>query len=49
MQSLLTICDDKGLKKPKYYQGVYNLLARSMETNLLPLLRDHGIAFVGYA
>ncbi|PVH93716.1 putative oxidoreductase [Periconia macrospinosa] len=49
METLLKICDEKGLRKPKYYQGVYNLIARAMETKLLPLLRAHGVAFVGYA
>lgn len=49
MQNLLRICDEKGLRKPKYYQGVYNPIARAMETKLLPLLRAHGIAFIGYA
>ncbi|KAH7099241.1 aflatoxin B1 aldehyde reductase-like protein [Auriculariales sp. MPI-PUGE-AT-0066] len=34
--------------KPKLYQGEYNLIDRGMETELLPLLREHGIAFVAY-
>jgi hypothetical protein len=48
MEKLLKICDEKGLHKPKYYQGVYNAIARSMERKLLPLLRAHNVAFTGY-
>ncbi|KAF2646793.1 putative oxidoreductase [Massarina eburnea CBS 473.64] len=48
MKKLLQICDEKGLEKPKYYQGAYNAITRAVEAKLLPLLRIHGIAFTGY-
>lgn len=35
--------------KPSVFQGQYNLLCRTYETTLFPLLRKHGISFVGYS
>ncbi|KAI4196712.1 MAG: hypothetical protein LQ350_006403 [Teloschistes chrysophthalmus] len=34
---------------PTVYQGCYNALARHAETDLFPLLRDHGINFYAYS
>ena len=42
---MLKICEDKGLQKPSCYQGEYNVITRSMESRLLPLLRAHNMAF----
>lgn len=38
-----------GYVKPSVFQGQYNLLCRTYETTLFPLLRQHGIAFMAYA
>ncbi|KAF2686556.1 aflatoxin B1 aldehyde reductase-like protein [Lentithecium fluviatile CBS 122367] len=48
LEEMLRICEEKGLQKPSCYQGDYNLITRGMETKLLPILRAHGIAFIGF-
>lgn len=48
-EEFLNICDEKGYVKPSVFQGQYNLLCRTYETTLFPLLRKHGISFVGYS
>ncbi|KAK7748766.1 hypothetical protein SLS53_000790 [Cytospora paraplurivora] len=48
LEEILVLCERNGWQKPKYYQGSYNAITRAMETKLLPLLRAHGIFFVGY-
>ena len=45
LEQMLKICEDKGLQKPSCYQGEYNVITRSMESELLPLLRAHDMAF----
>lgn len=45
----LNIAEREGLVKPTVYQGQYNLVCRAMETELLPLLRHHNIAFNAYS
>merc|ERR1712093_359822 len=39
------IADKKGWIKPTAYQGIYNALHRSVEKELFPVLRKHGISF----
>jgi aflatoxin B1 aldehyde reductase len=42
------LCQEHGLAKPTVYQGLYNPLNRMVESELLPLLKEHGCAFVAY-
>ncbi|KAL9093596.1 MAG: hypothetical protein Q9165_003991 [Trypethelium subeluteriae] len=48
LRSYLSLCETHNLHKPTYYQGAYNILTRGMETELLPLLREHGMHFVAF-
>ncbi|KAI0383666.1 Aldo/keto reductase [Hypomontagnella monticulosa] len=48
-EEYLGICEEMGYVKPSVFQGQYNLLCRTYETTLFPLLRKHGIAFIAYA
>ncbi|KAI8956769.1 Aldo/keto reductase [Daldinia sp. FL1419] len=45
----IEICEEMGYVKPSVFQGQYNLLCRTYETTLFPLLRKHGISFVAYS
>ena len=45
----LDVADAKGYVKPSYYQGQYNLITRTHEDNLMPLLRAHGIHYVVFS
>jgi len=42
------ICEKHGWVKPVVYQGIYNALHRSVEPELFPCLRAHGMAFYAY-
>lgn len=42
------LCQEHGLTKPSVYQGLYNPLNRMVEDDLLPLLKQHGCAFIAY-
>lgn len=42
------LCEQHALTKPSVYQGLYNPLNRAAEDELLPVLRQHGCAFVAY-
>ncbi|KAL7947152.1 NADP-dependent oxidoreductase domain-containing protein [Trichoderma barbatum] len=42
------ICLKNGWKMPDAYQGLYNLLHRSVEPELFPCLRKYGISFYAY-
>jgi len=46
-QEILDLCDKYGFQKPKYYQGMYNLLCRKVE-EIFPLLDEYRISFWGY-
>ena len=48
MKRAFELCDEHGLIKPTVYQGLYNPLNRSIEKELLPLLRKNGCSFVAY-
>ncbi|KAL8950583.1 MAG: hypothetical protein Q9222_003392 [Ikaeria aurantiellina] len=45
LEMMLSICEEKGYRKPSCYQGDYNLITRGMETRLLPILRAHSMSF----
>ncbi|KAE8152725.1 NADP-dependent oxidoreductase domain-containing protein [Aspergillus avenaceus] len=49
VEEILTICETHGLVKPTVYQGRYNAIIRSAETELFPLLRQHGMSFYAYS
>ncbi|KAJ7643810.1 NADP-dependent oxidoreductase domain-containing protein [Roridomyces roridus] len=49
VEKFVQICDKEGYVKPAVYQGKYNLVARGAEDALLPLLRQHDIAFIAYS
>jgi aflatoxin B1 aldehyde reductase len=42
------ICGKNGWIKPVVYQGVYNVLHRSVEWELFPCLKKYGMAFYAY-
>jgi aflatoxin B1 aldehyde reductase len=43
------ICQEKGWLKPTVYQGGYNALGRTAETELFPTLRRLGMAFFAFS
>jgi aflatoxin B1 aldehyde reductase len=45
---ICAICDKEGYPRPSVYQGLYNALHRTVENELLPCLRAHGIAFYAF-
>lgn len=49
LREWLEVAEKEGYVKPSIYQGQYNLLCRSYEESLFPLLREHGINFAGYS
>lgn len=49
LQEWLEVAKDQGYVKPNVFQGQYNILSRTYETTLFPLLRKHGIAFVAFS
>ncbi|KAI3320644.1 putative oxidoreductase [Xylariaceae sp. AK1471] len=48
LEKMLQLCDQNGWPKPSYYQGIYNVISRGMETKLWPILRAHNMKFVAY-
>ncbi|KAJ5363606.1 uncharacterized protein N7496_009319, partial [Penicillium cataractarum] len=49
VEEVMRICKEKGYVLPSAYQGNYSALARHAETELLPTLRKHNIAFYAYS
>lgn len=49
VSTIISICTSANLPFPTCYQGHYNALARRAEASLLPLLRQHSIAFYAYS
>ncbi|KAI8954446.1 Aldo/keto reductase [Xylaria longipes] len=49
VQKFLDICEEKGYVKPSVFEGHYNAIIRSGETELFPLLRKHNIPFYAYS
>jgi aflatoxin B1 aldehyde reductase len=45
----LSIAEKNNYVKPTVFQGAYNLLCRTYESTLFPLLRQHGISFKAYS
>lgn len=48
MERAFQLCQEHKLTPPTVYQGLYNPLNRSVEDELLPLLRKHHCSFVAY-
>lgn len=48
MERAFRLCEENNLTKPTVYQGLYNPLNRSVETELLPVLKKNGCSFVAY-
>ncbi|KAF2198783.1 Aldo/keto reductase [Delitschia confertaspora ATCC 74209] len=49
LSSFLAVCKEKGYVKPSVYQGQYNLLCRTYESTLFPLLHKHNVSFIGFS
>ncbi|KAJ6020569.1 hypothetical protein N7540_006073 [Penicillium herquei] len=49
VEEVIRIRKEKGYMLPSVYQGNYSALARHVETELLPTLRKHNIAFYAYS
>ncbi|KAJ5521276.1 hypothetical protein N7527_005391 [Penicillium freii] len=49
VDEVVRVCREKGHVLPTVYQGNYSAVARRMETELLPTLRKHNIAFNAYS
>ncbi|KIJ50519.1 hypothetical protein M422DRAFT_65672 [Sphaerobolus stellatus SS14] len=45
---IVSICKAKGYVVPTVYQGVYNAVDRTIETELIPCLRRYGLKFAAY-
>lgn len=45
---IVGICKRRGFVPPTVYEGIYNVIDRSMEAELLPCLRKFGIKFTAY-
>jgi len=43
-----TLCEERGLTPPSFYQGLYNPLNRMVEEELLPVLRRHNVSFIAF-
>lgn len=49
VRRVFELCNEHNLRhKPTVYQGLYNPLNRAVENDLIPLLHEHGCAFVAY-
>lgn len=48
VQEIIDICEKNKYVMPTVYQGMYNVLTRDVEPELLPLLRKHNIRFYVY-
>ncbi|KAK5651863.1 hypothetical protein OQA88_11632 [Cercophora sp. LCS_1] len=46
---MVMICKERGWVRPTVYQGVYNVLQRGVEAELLPACRRYGLDFVVYS
>ncbi|KAJ9656760.1 hypothetical protein H2198_004764 [Neophaeococcomyces mojaviensis] len=49
IKQMLSICEEHNYIKPKVYQGQYNILARHVEAELIPLLHENDIAFYAWS
>ena len=48
VSEIYNLCEKHGYVKPTVYQGMYNMLTRAVEPELLPLLRQLNIRFYVY-
>lgn len=48
VEQFLKISEERGFVKPTVYQGQYNLVVRTGEKELFPLLHKHNIAFYAW-
>lgn len=48
LSDFIKICDREGYIKPTVYEGPYNLLRRTTEKDISPILREPGIRFETY-
>ncbi|RAL10485.1 aldo/keto reductase family protein [Aspergillus homomorphus CBS 101889] len=48
-REVLRLCQEHDYVRPTVYQGNYNAISRLVETDLLPLLREHHIRFYAYS
>ncbi|KAF7193737.1 Oxidoreductase sirO [Pseudocercospora fuligena] len=49
VEEWLRIAEKEGYVKPTWYQGQYNLVVRSFENDIFPLLRKEGMKFAAYS
>jgi aflatoxin B1 aldehyde reductase len=49
VEETIRIAKEKNYIVPSVYQGNYNAVARRTETELFPILREHGMAFYAYS
>ncbi|KAI5814891.1 aldehyde reductase [Pyronema omphalodes] len=49
VKQLVKVCEDNGFVKPTVYQGLYNAVSRHREVEMIPALREMGIAFYAYS
>lgn len=49
VREVIAACDAAGCPKPSVYQGNYSAVARRIETEVFPVLREHGISFSAYS
>jgi aflatoxin B1 aldehyde reductase len=48
VEEIMKICKENKFVNPTVYQGLYNVIARAGETELLPVLRKHNISYYTY-
>lgn len=48
VEEIVKICKENDYIKPTVYQGLYNVIARAGESELLPVLRKHNISYYTY-
>lgn len=49
LAEFIDICEREGYVKPTVYQGLYNLIDRRHEGQVLDLVRKHGMQFVAHS
>ncbi|OAP64030.1 hypothetical protein AYL99_00002 [Fonsecaea erecta] len=49
VKDAILIAKDKNYVVPTVYQGNYNVVSRRIETELFPVLREHGMSFYAYS
>ncbi|KAK7988382.1 hypothetical protein PG989_008697 [Apiospora arundinis] len=49
VEDVVRVCKEKGYVLPSVFQGAYSAVGRRAETELMPILRKHNMAFVAYS